>query len=187
MKKADRVLVAWSKAMPSASGRNIEDVAAELGCGVEEAVERLQPAGGIYFSMDESDVQRILAYPYAMIGSDGLPNDEHPHPRLWGTFPRVLGHYSRDLGLFSLEEAVRRMTGYPAGRFGLADRGEIRVGAFADLVLFDPHTVEDRATFEAPEQPAAGIAQVMVNGRAVWRDGGPTGARVGRVLRGRRA
>ncbi len=183
MKLADRVLVAWSKAMPSASGRDIEDVAAELGCGVEEAVERLQPAGGIYFSMDEADVRRILSHPYAMIGSDGLPNDEHPHPRLWGTFPRVLGHYSRDLGLFSLEEAVRRMTGYPASRFGLTDRGEIRVGAFADLVLFDPRTVEDRATFEAPRQPAAGISQVMVNGRAVWRDGAATGARAGRALR----
>jgi N-acyl-D-amino-acid deacylase len=187
MKKADRVLVAWSKAMPSASGRDIEDVAAELGCGVEEAVARLQPAGGIYFSMDEADVQRILAYPYAMIGSDGLPNDAHPHPRLWGTFPRVLGHYARDLGLFSLEEAVRRMTGYPASRFGLVDRGEIRVGAFADLVLFDPRTIKDQATFEAPEQPATGIVQVLVNGRAVWRDGGPTGERAGRVLRRRGA
>ena len=146
-------------------------------------MERLQPAGGIYFMMDEDDVQRILSYPYAMIGSDGLPNDEHPHPRLWGTFPRVLGHYCRELGLFSLEEAVRRMTGLPAERFGLRDRGLIRPGAYADLVIFDPDTVIDRATFESPIQASAGITLVMVNGRPVWRDGAETGNRSGRALR----
>ena len=180
---ASRVLVAWSKAIPEASGRDLDEVAAELGCSREEAVDRLQPAGGIFFMMDEDDVQRILSYPYAMVGSDGLPNDEHPHPRLWGTFPRVLGHYCRELGLFPLEEAVRRMTGLPAERFGLKDRGVIRPGAYADLVLFDPDTVIDRATFEQPMQPSAGIALVMVNGRPVWRDGAETGDRSGRALR----
>ena len=181
--KAQRIMVAWSVPMPTAQGRDLEDVAAELGCGVDEAIDRLQPAGAIYFSMDEEDVRRILSHPRAMIGSDGLPNDNHPHPRLWGTFPRVLGHYCRDLGLFELEEAVRRMTAYPAERFGLKDRGTVREGAFADLVLFDPKTVLDRASFENPKQPADGIALVMVNGRVVWQDGQHTGARPGRALR----
>ncbi len=126
-----------------------------------------------------------LRFEHTMIGSDGLPHDSHPHPRLWGTFPRVLGHYCRDLGLFTLEEAVRRMTGLPAGRFGLAGRGRIAVGAYADITVFDPQTVIDRATFETPVMPAAGIAHVFVNGRPVWAAGQPTGERPGRALRRR--
>lgn len=181
--RSKKILVAWSKAMPEVSGRDLKDVAAEMGCSQEEAVQRLQPAGGIYFAMDEDDVRRIMAHKDIMIGSDGLPNDEHPHPRLWGTFPRVLGHYSRELGLFPLEEAVRRMTSLSANRFGLKDRGVVRTGAFADLVLFDPKTVIDRATFDKPMQPAAGIFAVMVNGRVAWEQGKATGARAGRALR----
>ena len=111
------------------------------GCEPRAAAERLTPAGAIYFQMDEPDVQRIMAHRLSMIGSDGLPHDSYPHPRLWGTFPRVLGHYARDLGLFSLEEAVRKMTGHTAAVFGMTDRGVIREGAYADLVLFDPDTV----------------------------------------------
>jgi N-acyl-D-amino-acid deacylase len=118
-----------------------------------------------------------------MIGSDGLPHDQHPHPRLWGTFPRVLGHYVRDVKLFPLEEAVRRMTALPATQFGLKDRGLLRQGAYADVVLFDPATIADRATFEQPTTPAAGIVSVMVNGRMVWHDGATTGTRPGRALR----
>jgi N-acyl-D-amino-acid deacylase len=133
--------------------------------------------------MDEADVRRILSFPHAMIGSDGLPHDTHPHPRLWGTFPRVLGHYCRGLALFSLEEAVRRMTGLPARQFRLINRGVVAVGAYADLVVFDPATVIDRATFEAPMTPAAGVDLVIVNGQVVWRDAASTGARPGRVLR----
>jgi N-acyl-D-amino-acid deacylase len=133
--------------------------------------------------MDEADVRRILAFPHTMIGSDGLPHDSHPHPRLWGSFPRVLGHYSRDIGLFPLEEAVRRMTSLPAQQFRLLDRGLIRPGGFADLTIFDPRTVMDRATFEAPLQPAAGIHSVFVNGVAVWAEGRSTAQRPGRVLR----
>jgi N-acyl-D-amino-acid deacylase len=181
---ADRVLVTFSRTMPEAAGRDLRDVAADLGLSVEETVARLHPAGAIYFIMDEADVRRILAWPGVMIGSDGIPAESHPHPRLWGAFARVLGRYARELGLFSLEEAVRRMTSLPAARFGLVGRGTLRVGAFADLVLFDPETVGDRATYEAPVQPAAGISLVLVNGRAVWEDGLPTGARPGRVLRG---
>jgi N-acyl-D-amino-acid deacylase len=181
-RRASRTIVAWSRARPDAAGRDLADVAAEMGVSMEEACLRLRPGGGIYFMMDEDDVRRVLAYPHTMIGSDGTPHDEHPHPRLWGTFPRVLGRYARELGLFSLEEAVRRMTSLPATRFGLVDRGTLRPGAFADLVLFDPEAIGDRATFERPTEPGVGVELVMVNGRAVWRDGGPTGARPGRVL-----
>lgn len=182
VKRASRTIVAWSRVRPEVAGRDLADVAAEMGTSVEEACLRLRPGGGIYFMMDEDDVRRVLTYPHTMIGSDGSPHDEHPHPRLWGTFPRVLGHYARELGLFSLEEAVRRMTSLPAARFGLADRGTLRPGAFADLVVFDPETVIDRATFERPTEPCAGIDLVVVNGRVVWRDGVATGARPGRVL-----
>jgi hypothetical protein len=134
--------------------------------------------------MDETDVRRVLQFPHAMIGSDGLPDDPLPHPRLWGTFPRVLGHYSRELGLFPLPEAVRKMTGLPAERFGLRQRGLIRQGHFADLVLFDPDIVADRATFATPKVPAAGIEVVTVNGIITLRQGRMTGRRGGRFLPG---
>ena len=183
MDRADRILVTWSVPRPEAAGRDLADIAAEMGCSDAEAATALMPAGGIFFQMDEADVRRILAYPHAMIGSDGLPHDEHPHPRLWGTFPRVLGHYARDVGLFTLEEAVRKMTGLTAAQFGLKDRGVIRVGAYADLVLFDPDVIIDAATFDDPKQPAPGIALVLVNGRAVWQDGAHSGNRPGRALR----
>jgi N-acyl-D-amino-acid deacylase len=181
--EAKKVLVAWSTSTPEQAGRLLADVARDWGVSQAEACRRLQPAGAIYFSMDEADVRRILAFPHTMIGSDGLPHDSHPHPRLWGSFPRVLGHYSRDIGLFPLEEAVRRMTSLPAQQFRLLDRGLIRPGGFADLTIFDPRTVMDRATFEAPLQPAAGIHSVFVNGVAVWAEGRSTAQRPGRVLR----
>src|SRR5262249_16934519 len=143
---------------------------------------RLIPAGAIYFSMDEKDVQDILAFESTMVGSDGLPHDAVPHPRLWGTFPRVLGRYSRGMGLFPLETAVHKMTGLTAKNFGLEARGVVREGAFADLAIFDPETVDEAATFEKPIQPARGIDTVIVNGQPVWRGGSATGARPGRVL-----
>jgi N-acyl-D-amino-acid deacylase len=183
MMNASRVIVTWSKAHPEVAGRDLSDIAEDWGCSQSEAADRLQPAGAIYFIMDEADVRRVLSFPHAMIGSDGLPHDSHPHPRLWGTFPRVLGHYARDVGLFPLEEAVRRMTGLPAAQFGLTDRGVLRPGAYADLVLFDPDTIADRSTWDEPTLPAAGIDLVMANGRITWRDGASTGARPGRALR----
>ncbi len=178
-----KVLITWSTARPDAAGRYIEDIAAELGVSEREAADSLQPAGAVYFMMDEGDVRRVLSYPDSMIGSDGIPHDEKPHPRLWGTFPRVLGHYARELGLMSLEDAVRKMSGLSAGRFGLTDRGTVRAGAFADLVVFDAETVGDRATFEDPVQPAAGIDWVVANGTVIWHDGAPSGERAGRVLK----
>ena len=159
------------------------DIAAELGCSARDAAAQLIPGGAIYFLMDEADVQRILAYSHAMVGSDGLPHDKHPHPRLWGTFPRVLGHYARDLGLFTLEDAVRRMTGLSAEQFGLKDRGVLRPGAFADITLFNPETVIDSATFEKPTTPAVGIDMVLVNGEIIREQGRVTGARPGRALK----
>jgi N-acyl-D-amino-acid deacylase len=183
IKVSKKVLVTWSKTRPELAGRELSDIAEELGCDIYEAAERLQPAGAVYFAMDEEDVQRILSHPNAMFGSDGLPHDEHPHPRLWGTFPRILGHYCRELKLFSLEEAVRRMTGYSAETFGLVDRGVIRPGAFADITIFDEDKILDGATFDAPKTPAIGIDMVLVNGRPVWQSGAETGARPGRALR----
>jgi N-acyl-D-amino-acid deacylase len=178
-----RVLVTWSKPHPDQAGRDVAEIARDWGCAPVEAAERLLPAGAIYFMLDEQDVRRILAYPHTMIGSDGLPHDDHPHPRLWGTFPRVLGHYARELGLITIEEAVRRMTLLPARTLALAGRGTIEAEAFADLVVLDPDRVIDRATFEQPATPSEGIELVMVNGRIVWQDGRTTNVRPGRVLR----
>lgn len=123
--------------------------------------------------MDKSDVR------CTMIGSDGMPLDTAPHPRLCGTFPRVLGHRCRDVGLFSLEEAVHKMTGLTAGDFRLPGRGVLREGAFADITVFDA----DRATWDAPTLRAEGIDAVVVNGRLAWQGGRSLGARSGRVVR----
>ena len=175
--------VTWSVPHPEMQGRWLHDVAAEWGVAPRDAAERLLPAGAIYFQMDEADVQRILRHDRSMVGSDGLPHDEFPHPRLWGTFPRVLGHYSRDLGLFSLEVAVHKMTGRTAAVFGLADRGVIRPGAYADLVLFDAATVRDVADFDRPTEPSDGIIETWVNGQSAYVHGaGATAARAGRLL-----
>jgi len=182
IRESEDVLVTYSDPHPDAAGRRLADIAAEWDCSPEAAAERLYPAGAIYFQMDEADLRRIMSAPGAMIGSDGLPGQERPHPRLWGTFPRVLGHYVRTEKVLGLEDAVHRMTGLTAATFGLHDRGRIAVGAYADLVLFDPATIEDAATFEAPEQPARGIASVFVNGAEVWSGDAPSGQRPGRFL-----
>jgi N-acyl-D-amino-acid deacylase len=180
---AATTLVTWSKPHPEFAGFKLNEVSARMGLGIEETVAKLLPAGAIYFSMDEADVQRILAFEHTMIGSDGLPHDAAPHPRLWGSFPRVLGHYSRGLNLFPLETAVYKMTGLTAKCFGLESRGVLREGAFADIAVFDPGEVDEAATFARPIQPAKGIETVIVNGAVVWNGVQPTGARPGRVLR----
>jgi len=178
-----RTRITWSEAAPEMAGQDLSAIAAQWNCTQAEAAERLQPAGAVYFQMDEADVQRILAYPHSMVGSDGLPHDRFPHPRLWGAFPRVLGHYARDLGLFSLEEAVHRMTGLSATQFRLRDRGVLQPGAFADITIFDADTVLDQASFEAPTRPASGIEYVVVNGAIAWHADGTTDSRTGRVLK----
>jgi N-acyl-D-amino-acid deacylase len=128
-------------------------------------------------------MRKILAHPATMIGSDGLPHDPRPHPRLWGTFPRVLGRYSRDEKLFPLSTAIHKMTGLPAQRFHLHNRGLIRENFHADLVLFDPETILDTATFTDPVRPAQGIHSVWVNGTPVYTSAGATGARAGKFLK----
>ena len=177
------VRVTWSVPHPEVAGRFLADLANDWGLTLRQAAERITPAGAIYYQMDEADVQRILAHPRSIVGSDGLPHDLYPHPRLWGTFPRVLGHYARDLGLFSLEAAVRKMTARTAEVFGMTDRGTIRVGAYADLVLFDPATVRDTATYENPIQTSDGILETWVNGQSAYVHGqGATTARAGRLV-----
>jgi N-acyl-D-amino-acid deacylase len=177
-----RVMISWSRTLPEYTGMDLADIAKKMNLSQQEAIERLAPAGAIYFKMDEADVQRILMFEQTMIGSDGLPHDVAPHPRLWGAFPRVLGHYSRSLGLFPLETAVYKMTGLTARNFGLKDRGVLKEGAYADLTIFDADTVEETATFAKPIAAARGIKTVIVNGCVVWSDGRPSGARPGRVL-----
>ena len=163
------IKVTWSTPHPEQGGKLLSDIAAEWGMSLMDAARALQPAGAVYYGMDENDVQRILRHPLTMIGSDGLPDDPLPHPRLWGAFPRVLGHYSRDVGIFPLSTAVHKMTGLTARRFGLHERGEIRSGYWADLTLFDPATIADTASFDQPVQAAAGIRSVWVNGVLSYR------------------
>ena len=182
LEQSSRIIVTWSKPHPEFSGVDLDEVARRLKMTKAEAVEAIKPAGAIYFMLDENDVQRILAFGETMIGSDGLPHDTKPHPRLWGTFPRVLGHYSRELKLFPLETAVYKMTGLTAGKFGLKGRGVLKAGAHADITLFNADTIIDAADFEHSTRPARGIGTVIVNGEIVWRDGKPSGARPGRVL-----
>lgn len=182
MKNSEKILVAYSDTFPEHASRLLDEIAEEWGCGLEEAAERLYPAGAIYFQMDEADLRRIMAFPGTMIGSDGLPSMSHPHPRLWGTFPRVLSRYVREQKLLSLELAVHKMTGLSAKTFNLNERGLVREGFCADLVLFDPDVIEDVATFEDPIQPARGIHNVLVNGISVWSECGSTGYRPGEFI-----
>ena len=182
LEKADRILITWSDPYPEVSGLELNQICEDWNVSTNEAVELLSPAGAIYFQMDEEDLQRVLRFPGSMIGSDGLPSDRYPHPRLWGTFPRVIGHYGRDLGLFSLEEAVARMTGNTSKTFGLTDRGYIREGMCADIVVFDPDTIIDQARFDDPIKAATGIESVFVNGELVYEDYRWTGERPGMLL-----
>ena len=177
-----RVLIASSDPHPECAGRYLDDIAAQWGEDKHTVAEKLKPGSAIYFQMDENDVQRILAFDETMIGSDGIPLGDKPHPRLWGTFPRVLGHYSRDVGLFPLETAVWKMTGLTARNFGLAGRGTLAVGQQADVVLFDAATVRDTASYAEPKLRAEGIATVIVNGTVTWTGGVHTGARAGQVV-----
>jgi N-acyl-D-aspartate/D-glutamate deacylase len=146
---------------------------------------------GIMFFMNEGDLRAALTHPLVMLGTDsgGMAPDSPPptagvHPRAWGSAARILGKYVREERLLSLEEAIRKMTSLPAQRMRLWDRGVVRPGAFADLVIFDPATIRDRATFEQPRQYADGVRYVAVNGQLVVDDGQLTAARPGRALRG---
>ncbi|MGA7108590.1 MAG: D-aminoacylase [Terracidiphilus sp.] len=177
------ITITWSTPHPEVGGKSLAAIAEAWNVAQPEAARRLQPAGAIYHSISEEDMRRILAHPATMVGSDGLPCDPRPHPRLWGTFPRVLGRYCRQEKLLTLPEAIRKMTGLPAQRFGLAERGLIREGFHADLVLFDPESVLDTATFSDPIRQSTGIDRVWVNGTLTYNSGGLTGRRAGRFLR----
>jgi N-acyl-D-amino-acid deacylase len=177
-----KITITWSTPHPEVAGQSLAQIALSWNVTQLEAAQQLQPAGAIYHSISDDDMRRILRHPATMIGSDGLPNDPLPHPRLWGTFPRVLGHYSREEKLFSLPEAIHKMTQMPAQRFGLAERGLIRKGYYADLVLFDPEKIIDTATFSDPVRSAKGIAGVWVNGALSYTHQGATERRSGRFL-----
>jgi N-acyl-D-aspartate/D-glutamate deacylase len=180
------ITITWSTSHPEIAGHSLREIADKWNVTQVQAGRRLQPAGAIYHSMSEDDMRRILVHPATMIGSDGLPNDPRPHPRLWGTFPRVLGRYSREQALIPLPEAVHKMTAMPAQRFGLAGRGLIREGYCADLVLFDAEKIIDTATFSDPVRAAAGIRGVWVNGVLSYTKDGVTGNRAGQfVARGK--
>jgi dihydroorotase/N-acyl-D-amino-acid deacylase len=180
---------------PSLNGRTLADATTRRGLAptIEHAADTVlwivEQGGcqGIFHAMSEDDVVRILRHPATMVASDGeVPTfgRGNPHPRSYGTFARVLGVYVRDKHVLTLEDAVRRMTSLPAARVGLADRGILRAGLKADLTIFDPGTVRDRATFERPHQYADGFLAVVVNGQVVFENGAMTPARPGRVLYG---
>ena len=176
------IFITWSESYPDLVPASLQAIASKWGVSRMEAARRLQPGGAVYHNMHESDVKRVLSYDGCMIGSDGLPNDEHPHPRLWGTFPRVLGKYAREEKLFSVEEAVRKMTKLPSINFGLNDRGEIKEGNYADLVLFDPDRVIDTSSYTEPTRRAEGVVAVWVNGKLSYDSNGEQADRAGRML-----
>jgi dihydroorotase/N-acyl-D-amino-acid deacylase len=182
--------VNWDKSL---EGKTLKDWAARRNLaptpenGAALVLEAMLKGGAnaIYHVLDEGDVRRIMASPFTMIASDGRlsrPGDGHPHPRAYGTFPRVLGEYVREQKLLSLEAAVHKMTQMPAQRLRLADRGVVRVGAVADLVVFDANTVKDQSTFTEPHQYPLGIETVLVNGTVAVDGGKATGVRAGRVI-----
>lgn len=182
------VVIATAPGHPEWEGRSIADLGAALNqtprAASEMVVSQARGTTVILHMMNEDDVQRVLRHHSTMIGSDGIPTlDGRPHPRLYNSFARVLGHYARDLGLFDLSTAIHRMSGFPAHKFGLRDRGVIREGAYADLVLFDAATVIDKGTFEDPNQYPAGIRKVFVNGRVAVDEDKVQAQRHGRVLR----
>jgi len=181
------IVVVDAPHQPETEGKSLAALAEAWSCDVVTAAERVLEgdpnAWVVMHSMHEDDICTVMRHPTTMIGSDGIPTDGgKPHPRLYGTFARVLGHYVRE-GVLTLEDAVHRMTGFPAATFGLEGRGRLAPGAYADLVVFDPARIDDVSTYEAPRHHPPGIHHVFVNGTAIVRDGEHTGARPGRALR----
>ncbi len=184
----DEVLLCSVPGSPELEGRTLQSFVEEWDLPGEDAANRIIAENGTEvlvaaFGMDEGDVRMVMAHPSTMIGTDGLDRGSKPHPRAWGTYPRILGKYVREEGILSLEGAIWRMSGFPAKKFSLKDRGTISVGSFADIVLFNPDTVIDHATFEDPRNGPTGMPHVIVNGRLVVRDGQHTHVRAGRALR----
>lgn len=163
------IFITWSEAAPEMAGKTLAAIAQHWQLSLLDAAKKLIPAGAVYHGMSEQDVEQFIQFEKGMIGSDGLPCDPHPHPRLWGAFPRVLGHFSREKQLLSLELAVHKMTGLSASNFAIEKRGLIKVGYFADLVLFDPEKVVDTASFTQPCEISQGIENVWVNGQLTYQ------------------
>lgn len=192
----DLLQIAIARGHRSCQGKTLAQLAEDQGRSPEEValdllVEERGVVACIAFEMSEEDIQTVLRWPYTAIGSDsastapqGPLSEDCPHPRHYGTFPRILGRYVRELGVLSLEEAIRRMTSLPADRIGLTDRGRIAPGYWADLVIFDPHTVVDCSTYRHPHQAPKGINYVLVNGEVVVEEGLLTENLPGRVLLG---
>jgi len=178
------------------TGRTLADVARMRDAGAEETAMDLviqddSRVQSVFFTMSEDNIRRKIAVPWVSFCSDagayataGVFLNSQPHPRGYGTFARLLGMYVRDEQVIPLEEAIRRLTSLPAGNLGIRQRGSLEPGYFADVVVFDPEAIADRATFEKPHQYAVGVDHVFVNGEAVIMNGGPTGAKPGRVVRG---
>ena len=169
-------------------GRTLQSFVEEFDLPGEEAAKKLLSDYSneilvAAFGMDEGDVRMVMAHSSTMIGTDGLDRGSKPHPRAWGTYPRVLGKYVREEGIISLEDAIYKMSGFPAKKFQIANRGLIKKGFYADLVIFDPDTVIDNATYENSRVGPAGIPHVIVNGQFAVRDGQHAGSRSGRALR----
>jgi N-acyl-D-amino-acid deacylase len=188
--RPEDIVIASTAAHPEWEGRNMVELATLMACEPEAAAARILAEDSgvtvILHMMREEDVRTVMRHPSTMIGSDGIPTLEgKPHPRLYGTFARVLGKYSREEGLFPLAEAIYKMTGFAAAKFGLAGRGVLKPGAHADVVLFDQRRVIDCGTFEDPHRPPAGIEAVFVNGVLGATLGKITGERCGKVLRRR--
>lgn len=167
---------------------NIKGIEPNTSNGAEMVIEAQLNGGAscVFHAMDEEDVRRIMKHPFTMVASDGrlvIPGDGHPHPRWYGTFPRVLGHYVREQSVLTLEEAIYKMTKLPAMSLGLNDRGELKESMMADIVIFDPETVIDLATFEEPHQYPVGIHHVIVNGKLAVKEGIFQNIRAGKVLR----
>jgi N-acyl-D-amino-acid deacylase len=189
----ERIVVVAAGPRTELPGLSVAAIASSWGCEPEEVLLDLCAELGsivqvVLYYRTEADMTAFLAHPLAVVGSDGNAQPlreraDRPHPRAFGTFPRVLGRYVREQPVLSLAEAVRKMTAAPADRLGLQSRGRARVGYAADLVAFDPLTVADRATFDRPRQAPVGVLHTIVNGRFVVRDGVMTGQRSGEVLR----
>jgi N-acyl-D-amino-acid deacylase len=184
----DMIMVASCTSKHEYEGKTLTEIAKMMDVPADDVLDFVlsdEPAAvAIFFSMDEDDVRRVVSHPHCMIGSDGIPSATgKPHPRLYGTFPRVIQRYVREEPLMPLEEAIRKMTSLPARRFQLADRGELREDWAADIVIFDPETIADVATYQEPRQYPAGISHVIVNGEVAAENGSPLKARAGRLLR----
>lgn len=161
---AEKVIVTESENHPEIAGRDFRDICTDWNCSEEECLEKLGSAKAVYHNMSEEDLRRILRHSLSMVASDGMPFDNIPHPRLWGTFPRLFGHYVRQEKILSFAEALKKVTSQPAKVFGLTGRGHIRLGYHADLTIINRSEIKDVATFEDPEKPPKGIHLVMKGG-----------------------